>query len=61
MCTVPIAPAAIAAPQSPYLLNFSFGGDFSYIKYSVDDKLTYFAGDHIIEAGIGADFRWRLQ
>ncbi|MBT8382016.1 MAG: TonB-dependent receptor, partial [Ignavibacteria bacterium] len=31
-------------------------GDFSYIKYSVDDKLTYFAGDHIIEAGIGADF-----
>jgi len=41
---------------SPYLLNFSFGGDFSYIKYSVDDKLTYFAGDHIIEAGIGADF-----
>ncbi len=41
---------------SPYLLNFSFGGDFSYIKYSVDDKLTYFLGDHIIEAGVGADF-----
>lgn len=41
---------------SPYLLNFSFGGNFSHIKYSVDDKLTYFAGDHIIEAGIGADF-----
>ena len=47
---------AIPDTLSPYLLNFSFGGDFSYIKYSVDDKLTYFAGDHIIEAGIGADF-----
>ncbi len=35
---------AIPDTLSPYLLNFSFGGDFSYIKYSVDDKLTYFAG-----------------
>jgi len=47
---------AIPDTLSPYLLNFSFGGDFSYIKYSIDDKLIYFAGDHIIEAGIGADF-----
>ncbi len=40
---------------APYLLNFSFAADFSYIKYSIDDKLTYHLGDHRIEAGIGAD------
>lgn len=41
---------------SPYLLRFSFGGDFIYRKYSIDDKFTYILKDHIIEAGIGADF-----
>jgi hypothetical protein len=41
---------------SPYLLGLSFSGIFSYTKYSVDDKLSYFVRDHIIEAGIGADF-----
>jgi hypothetical protein len=41
---------------SPYLLNFKFNADFSYLKYSIDDKLSYFLDNHIIEAGIGADF-----
>lgn len=41
---------------APYLLNFAFGGVFTYKKISVDDKLTYFLGDHIIEAGAGVDF-----
>jgi len=41
---------------APYLLRFSFGGDFIYNKYSIDDKFTYILDDHIIEAGIGADF-----
>jgi len=41
---------------APYLLQFSFGGDFIYEKYSIDDKYTYILKDHIIEAGIGADF-----
>jgi hypothetical protein len=41
---------------APYLLALSFDADFSYSKYSVDNKLTYLFGDHIIDAGIGADF-----
>lgn len=41
---------------APYLLQFSFGGDFIYEKYSIDDKFTYILTDHIIEAGIGADY-----
>jgi len=41
---------------SPYLLRFSFGGDFIYRKYAIDDKFTYILKDHIIEAGVGADF-----
>jgi len=41
---------------APYLLQFSFGGDFIYEKYSIDDKFTYILKDHIIEAGVGADF-----
>ena len=41
---------------APYLLRFSFGGDFFYEKYSVDDKFTYILNDHIIESGFGADF-----
>jgi len=41
---------------APYLLQFSFGGDFIYEKYSIDDKFTYILKDHIIEAGIGGDF-----
>ena len=41
---------------APYLLRFSFGGDFIYEKYSIDDKFTYILQDHIIETGIGADF-----
>ena len=41
---------------APYLLRFSFGGDFIYRKYAVDDKFTYIFNDHIFEAGAGADF-----
>ena len=41
---------------APYLLQFSFGGDFIYEKYSIDDKFTYILKDQIIEAGIGADY-----
>ena len=41
---------------APYLLQFSFGGEFIYEKYSIDDKFTYILKDHIIEAGVGADF-----
>jgi TonB dependent receptor-like, beta-barrel/CarboxypepD_reg-like domain/TonB-dependent Receptor Plug Domain len=41
---------------APYLLGFKFNGVFSYTKYAVDDKFTYNFGDHILEAGAGADF-----
>ncbi len=41
---------------APYLLQFSFVGEFIYEKYSIDDKFTYILKDHIIEAGVGADF-----
>jgi len=41
---------------APYLLALSFNAVFSYSKYSVDDKISYFVGDHIIDAGVGADF-----
>lgn len=41
---------------APYLLQFSFGGNFIYEKYSIDDKFTYILKDHIIEAGLGTDF-----
>ena len=41
---------------APYLLALSFDATFSYSKYSVDDNISYFVGDHIVDAGIGADF-----
>ncbi len=41
---------------APYLLSLSFDATFSYSKYSVDDKISYIVGDHIIDAGVGADF-----
>ncbi len=41
---------------APYLLSLSFDATFSYSKYSVDDKISYLLGDHIIDAGVGADF-----
>lgn len=41
---------------APYLLSLSFNADFAYSKYSIDDKISYLNGDHIIDAGIGADF-----
>jgi hypothetical protein len=39
-----------------YLLSLTFNAAFSYSKYSVDDKISYLAGGHIIDAGVGADF-----
>ena len=41
---------------APYLLALSFNAAFSYSKYSVDDKISYIVGGHIIDAGVGADF-----
>ena len=38
------------------MLNLGFSGIFSYNKYSVEDKISYLAGNHLIEGGIGADF-----
>ena len=47
---------AIPDTLAPYLLNLGFGGDFTYSKYSVDDKLTFISNNHILEGGFGADF-----
>ena len=41
---------------APYLLNFKFDADFSFRKYSIDDKFTYLWGDNVFEAGAGVDF-----
>ncbi|HVO76335.1 MAG TPA: TonB-dependent receptor, partial [Ignavibacteriaceae bacterium] len=40
---------------SGYLLNVKFNADFSFRKYSADDKFTYIWGENIFEAGAGAD------
>jgi hypothetical protein len=45
---------------SPYLLNFKFDADFSFRKYSIDDKFTYLWGDNVFEAGAGVDFMQTL-
>jgi hypothetical protein len=47
---------AISDTLAPYLLALSFGGIFTYSKYSIDDKLTFVVDNHILEGGIGADF-----
>lgn len=41
---------------SPYLLGFKFDADFSFRKYSLDDRFTYIWGDHVFDAGAGVDF-----
>lgn len=41
---------------SPYLLGFKFSNNFTFRKYSLDDKFTYIWGDNIFETGAGADF-----
>lgn len=41
---------------APYLINLNFTADFSYTKYTIDDKFTYIWNDHIFEAGAGVDF-----
>ena len=45
---------------SPYLLNFKFDADFSFRKYSVDDKFTYLWSENVFEAGAGVDFMQTL-
>ncbi|GJQ64759.1 MAG: TonB-dependent receptor [Melioribacteraceae bacterium] len=41
---------------APYLLNFKFDTEFSFRKYSFDDKLSWFWGDgNEFNAGIGFD------
>src|SRR3989339_2027552 len=40
---------------SPYLLNFKFDADFSFRKYSIDDKFTCLWGENVFEAGAGVD------
>lgn len=40
---------------SPYLLNFKFDSDFSFRKFSFDDKFTLLWDDHVFEAGFGFD------
>jgi hypothetical protein len=47
---------AIPDTLSPYLLDLGFKGIFSFRKYSISNDISYVSGDHIIEAGIGADF-----
>jgi len=39
-----------------YLLNFKFDADFSFRKYSLDDKFTYLWDENVFEAGAGVDF-----
>lgn len=41
---------------TPYLLNFKFDAEFSFRKYSIDDRFTYLWGENIFEAGAGVDF-----
>ncbi len=43
---------------SQYLIGFGFKSDFSYRKYSIDDKLTYLwnNNNNEFEAGVGVDF-----
>lgn len=45
---------------SPYLLNFKFDADFTFKKYSLDDRFTYFWNEHVFEAGAGVDFMQTL-
>ena len=45
---------------SLYLLNFKFDADFSFRKYSVDDKFTYLWSENVFEAGAGVDFMQTL-
>lgn len=47
---------ALPDTLSSYLLGFGFSSEYSYRKYSIDDKLVYYWGDHHLEAGAGVDF-----
>jgi len=47
---------AIPDTLSPYLLGFGFSSNYSYWKYSIDEKLLYNWGENEFEAGAGVDF-----
>ena len=46
---------AVPDTLSPYLLGFKLNADFSFRKYSIDDKFTYLWNDNTFEAGAGMD------
>ncbi len=59
---------AVPDTLSPYLLGFKLNADFSFRKYSIDDKFTYLWKDNTFEAGAGmdnmqtiVDFRFQLD
>lgn len=39
-----------------YLLGFGFNSDFTFAKYSIEDRFTYFWGNNEFSAGGGVDF-----
>lgn len=47
---------AVSDTLAPYLLGIGVTSDFSFRKYAVDDKLTWFWGPNQLEAGAGVDF-----
>ncbi len=47
---------AVPDTLAPYLVYVNFNGDFSYSKYSIDNKLTYLWNGNTFEAGAGMDF-----
>jgi len=48
---------ALKDTLSPYLLGFGFKSNYSFSKYSIDDKFLHFWGKgNSFEAGIGVDF-----
>jgi TonB dependent receptor-like, beta-barrel/CarboxypepD_reg-like domain/TonB-dependent Receptor Plug Domain len=46
---------AVPDTLSPYLLGFKFNADFSFRKFSYDDKFTYLWKNNTFEAGAGMD------
>ncbi|HRI47180.1 MAG TPA: TonB-dependent receptor [Ignavibacteriaceae bacterium] len=41
---------------APYLLGFKVRSEFTFEKYSISDKLYYYWGNNLFEAGAGVDF-----
>ncbi|HZW39843.1 MAG TPA: TonB-dependent receptor [Ignavibacteriaceae bacterium] len=46
----------LADTLAPYLYNLAFDANFSYVKYSADDRFTYQWNKNIFEAGAGMDY-----